>query len=189
MQLSIFDKNISLSESQKDYIAEKIDNLMTYGERIGDESTKVRVDVQMNNSKTTNKNITVQVTMSVPHSVVRAEIFSTTVEEGIDLAVDKLKKQLERYKGKQTRRDMSGKWIPASTLDEMTLVHEKEIGFEDKIVKRKAFDLVSMHEEEAVEQLELLGHPFYAFLNSENEKFCVVYKRENGNYGLLQFSK
>ncbi|HRY91531.1 MAG TPA: sigma 54 modulation/S30EA ribosomal C-terminal domain-containing protein, partial [Candidatus Gracilibacteria bacterium] len=55
------------------------------------------------------------------------------------------------------------------------------------IVKRKAFVLEAMHEEEAIEQLELLGHAFYAFQNSENNRFNVVYRREDGSYGLIDF--
>ncbi|HRY90856.1 MAG TPA: ribosome-associated translation inhibitor RaiA, partial [Candidatus Gracilibacteria bacterium] len=120
MQVTVFDRNMSLNDFQKDYINEKIDNLKTYGERIDDESTQVRIDVEMNSIKTSNKNVTVQVTMFVPHAVIRAEVYATTVEEGVDLAVEKLKKQIERYKTRQTRRDKSGKWIPASTLEEIS---------------------------------------------------------------------
>lgn len=185
MQVTVFDRNMSLNDFQKDYINEKIDNLKTYGERIDDESTQVRVDVEMNSIKTSNKNVTVQVTMFVPNAVIRAEVYATTVEEGIDLAVEKLKKQIERYKTRQTRRDKSGKWIPASTLEEISAT--QEVGEVSKIVKRKSFVLEAMHEEEAIEQMELLGHAFYAFQNSENSRFNVVYRREDGSYGLIDF--
>ena len=186
MQVTIFDRNLNLSEFQKDYINEKVENLKTYGERIDDESTQVRVDAESNSIKTSNKNITVQVTMFVPHAVIRAEVFATTVEEGIDLAVEKLKKQIERYKSRVSRRDMSGNWIPASTLDEISAT--QDVGSElPKILKRKSFELQAMHEEEAIEQMELLDHAFYAFLNSDTGKYNVVYKREDNAYGLLDF--
>ncbi len=120
MQVTIHERSLNLNEGQKDYVSEKIDHLKNYGERVDDESTHVRVDVEHNKIKTSNKNITVQVTMFVPHAVVRAEVLATTVEEGIDLAVEKLRKQLERYKSKRNRRDKSGKWIPASTLEEIS---------------------------------------------------------------------
>lgn len=187
MQVTIFDRNLNLSEPQKDYINEKVDNLKTYGERIDDESTQVRVDVEANSIKTSNKNTTVQVTMFVPHAVIRAEVYSTTVEEGIDLAVEKLKKQIERYKSRKNRRDKSGSWIPASTLEEISAT--QDVGAEiAKIVKRKNFAMEAMHEEEAIEQMELLGHAFYAFKNSDNDRYSVVYKREDGGYGLLDFT-
>ncbi len=187
MQVTIVEKNLSLNDFQKDYINGKIENLGTLGERVDDESTQVRVDVEVNSNKTSNKNITVEVTMFVPHAVVRAEVYATTVEEGMDLAVDKLKKQLERYKSKRNRRDMGGKWIPASTLEEISST--QDVGVETSpIVKRKTFKASLMHEEEAIEQLELLGHGFYAFVNSDNNNFNVVYRREDGTFGLLNLT-
>ncbi len=188
MQIQIFNRHVKLDDAQLEYIREKMFNLGTYGEGIGDESTEVRVDIESNKIKTSNKNITVQVTMIVPRAVIRAEIYSVTVEEGVDLAIDKLKKQIERYKGKKNRRDQSGKWIPASTLEEIS---SAQTGVElPQIAKRKTFvSTEPMHEDEAVEQLELLGHSFYAFLNAENKRFNVVYKREDGTYGLLDISE
>ena len=185
MQVSIIQKHINLSDSQKDYITEKIENLKHLGQRIDDESSQVRVDVEQNNLKTTNKNISIQVTMIVPHAVVGAEVMAITPEEAVDLAVDKLKKQLERYKGKQHRRDQGGKWIPASTLEEISST--QEVGETvSKITKRKSFSEIKvMHEEEAVEQMELLDHDFFAFLNIETGKFNVVYKRKDSTYGLI----
>ena len=188
MQIQIFDRNISLSDRQLEYIREKVFHLKNFGERVADESTEARIDVESNKIKTSNKNVTVQVTLFVPSAVVRAEVYATTVEEGIDLCIDKLKKQLERYKDKKHRRDKGGKWIPASTLEEISATQEGGKEFA-KIVKRKSFvDLNPMHEEEAIEQLELLGHNFYAFLNADTSKFNVVYKREDGEYGLIDVS-
>ena len=186
MQVTIHEKNLTLSERQRDYITRKIENLSTYGERVDDESTKVKVEIETNKIKTSNKKMTVQVTMYVPNAVIRGEVKSLTVEEGIDLAADKLRKQLERYKAKKNRRDKKGKWIPASTLEKITAT--QDIGAEiSSLAKRKKFDLEPMHEEEAVEQLELLGHEFYAFLNMENDRVNVVYRREDGTYGILDF--
>lgn len=186
MQVSIIQKHINLSEDQKTYIQDKIENLKHLSQRVDDESTQVRVDVEHNSVKTTNKNISLQVTMYVPHAVVRAEVMAITPEEAVDLAVDKLKKQIERYKTKQHRRDQSGKWIPSSTLEEISSTSQEGNAPVSKITKRKTFaDIKPMHEEEAVEQMELLEHDFYAFINEETGKFGVVYKREDGTYGLL----
>ncbi|MFO0780612.1 MAG: ribosome-associated translation inhibitor RaiA [Candidatus Gracilibacteria bacterium] len=186
MQVSIIQKHINLSEDQKTYIQDKIENLKHLSQRVDDESTQVRVDVEHNSVKTTNKNISLQVTMYVPHAVVRAEVMAVTPEEAVDLAVDKLKKQIERYKTKQHRRDQSGKWIPSSTLEEISSTSQEGSAPVSKITKRKTFaDIKPMHEEEAVEQMELLEHDFYAFINEETGKFGVVYKREDGTYGLL----
>ncbi len=184
----ILNKYLHLTEDQKEYIQHKIDHLKHLGERVDDESTKVRVDVESNKIKTTNKNVSLQVTMYLPHAVIRAEMFSTTVEEGIDLAVEKLEKQLERYKNRKNRRDLSGKWIPASTLEQISSTQEgaSELPL---ISKRKNFNEARpMHEEEAIEQMELLDHNFYAFINAEDGRFNVVYRRDDGSYGLLELN-
>lgn len=187
MQISIVHRHINLSEGQREYIEEKITNLKHLGQRVDDESTQVHVDIESNNIKTSNKNISLQVTMFVPHAVVRAEVLGITVEEATDLAVEKLKKQLERYKARRNRRDQAGQWIPSSTLEEITSGADGGAFPVSKISKRKRFsDVKSMHEEEAAEQMELLGHNFYAFTNSDTGKFGIVYKREDGSYGLLE---
>lgn len=186
MQVTLIEKNLTLNEKQKDYVNEKVLNLKTYSERVDDESTQIRVDIETNKIKTSNKNITVQVTMFVPHAVIRAEVFSTTIEEGVDLAVDKLKKQIERYKSRKNRRDTGGKWIPASTLEEISSTQEVVTPIAT-FSKRKTFILEPIHEEEAIENLELLGHKFFAFRNSDNDRFNVAYIREDGTYGLLDF--
>ncbi len=186
MQVTIHEKNLTLNDGQKDYITKKVEHLANFEERIDDESTKVKVEVETNKMKTTNKNVSVQVTMYVPNSVIRAEVKAVTVEEGIDLCEDKLKKQIERYKTKKNRRDVKGQWIPSSTLEQISATQ----GEEAEVVsptKRKKFDLDPMHEEEAIEQLELLGHDFYAFMNRDNNRVNVVYRREDGTYGLLDF--
>lgn len=186
MQVTINEKGVTLSDFQKDYIVKKIDYLGSLEERIADDSTRVKVDIEMRKLKTTNKKITVEVTMFVPNAVIRAEVSSLTVEEGIDLAEEKLRKQIERYKTKKNRRDVKGRWIPSSTLEQISATKDEEL-FGAVLAKRKSFDLDLMHEEEAIEQLELLGHDFFAFLNVANGKVNVVYKREDDTYGLLDF--
>ncbi len=187
MQITIVHRHINLSDAQREYIEEKITHLKHLGQRVDDESTTVHVDIESNNIKTSNKNISLQVTMFVPHAVVRAEILGVTVEEATDLVVEKLKKQLERYKARRNRRDLSGQWIPSSTLEEISSDAGGGVFPVSKISKRKKFsDSKPMHEEEAAEQMELLGHNFYAFTNSANGKFGIVYRREDGSYGLLE---
>lgn len=188
MQVKIHEKNLTLSDAQRDYITKKIDHLTNLEERVDDESTKVKVEVETNKIKTSNKKLSVQVTMFVPNAVIRAEVKALTPEEGIDLAEEKLRKQIERYKTKKNRRDKKGQWIPASTLEQISATQESMADI-SALAKRKQFQLDPMHEEEAIEQLELLGHDFYAFKNRENDRVNVVYRREDGTYGLLDFGE
>lgn len=100
MQVTIYEKNVTLSDVQKDYINEKVGHLKNLGERVDDESTLVKVEVEATQVKTTNEKIRVVVNMVLPGGEARADVHSTTVEEGIDLAENKLRKQLEKYKAK-----------------------------------------------------------------------------------------
>lgn len=189
MQIQIFSHTVSLGDNQKEYINNKIDNLKKYEQRMADEATMIRVDVERTNSKTGNDKIGTQITMYIPNAVIRAEVKGVTVEETIDLAVEKLKKQIERYKTKKHRRDKGGKWIPESTLES---VSRDGVSAEDieKVVKRKKYaDLEPMKEDEALEQMALLGHDFYAFVNDDTGLFSIVYRRQDGDHGLIELEK
>lgn len=188
MKIQLVSQSVTLGDNQKEYLENKIDNLKKYEERIADEATVVRVDVEKTKVKSGDERIATQITMYVPNAVIRAEVKGSTVEETADLAVEKLKKQIERYKTKKHRRDRGGQWIPESTL-ETASESMKEIDV-DAIVKRKKYDdLEPMKEQEAAEQMELLGHDFYAFVNEDTGLFSVVYRRQDGDYGLIELEK
>lgn len=188
MRIQLLSQSITLGDNQKEYIEEKISNLSKYEERVADEATIVRVDVEKTKVKSGDEKISTQITMHVPNAVIRAEVKGSTVEETADLAVEKLRKQIERYKTKKHRRDKGGQWIPESTLETAS---DNMNGIDiDSIVKRKKYaDLEPMKEQEAAEQMELLGHDFYAFINDDTGLFSVVYRRQNGDYGLIELEK
>jgi putative sigma-54 modulation protein len=188
MKIQLFSQSVTLGDSQKEYIEEKINNLKKYEERIADEATVVHVDIEKTKVKSGDEKISTQITMHVPNAVIRAEVKGSTIEETADLAVEKLKKQIERYKTKKHRRDRGGQWIPESTLESAS---DSMNGIDiDEIVKRKKYaDLEPMKEQEAAEQMELLGHDFYAFINEDTGLFSVVYRRQTGDYGLIELEK
>ena len=189
MQIQIYSQSVTLGDNQKEYINEKITNLAKYEERVSDEATVIRVDVERSKVKSGDQKIATQITMYIPNSVIRAEVKGMTVEETTDLAVEKLKKQIERYKTKKHRRGAKGEWIPESTLETVSREGMSTEDFE-QIVKRKKYENVKpMKEDEAVEQMELLGHDFYAFVNDDTDLFSVVYRRGDGDYGLIEIEK
>lgn len=194
MQIKIYQKNITLTDSQCDYINNKIFHLATHEHRVGDEATEGRVDVEFHDLKTSDRNIVMQITLSVPKSMIRAEVYGKTVEEALDLAVEKLDKQIERYKSRLHRRNKKGEWIPTSTLENIKASSSAEIPADPsplvKIMKRKVIEKGRpMHEEEAIEQMELLGHEWFAFENLDTGRFSVLYKRhEKGGYGLVEIA-
>ena len=94
--------------------------------------------------------------------------------------IDKLHRQIERYKGKRQQRFRSGE------VDTGVLAEESEETLVGEIVRVKRFELYPMNVQEAVEQMELLGHDFFLFFNAEEAAINLVYCRKDGNYGLLQ---
>jgi putative sigma-54 modulation protein len=97
----------------------------------------------------------------------------------IDAVLDKMYRQIARYKGKRQDR-----W--QASIEDLPIVEPLEEEPEHEIVRVKRFDVRPMVPEEAIEQMELLGHHFFVFLNAEEGTINTVYKRRDGNYGLLQ---
>jgi len=183
MLINIHTKNLTLKDDKKAYIQSKIEKIAHYSVRVNDESTEVRVEVNEIGLHTANTTIQIQVTMFVPNSIIRAEDTGTIVEEATDKVVEKLKKQIERYKAKLHRRDKKGKWIVSESVEEKDS-EEFEI---PKIIRRKRISkFIPMHEEEAIEQMELLGHVFFLFLNADTHRPSVIYKRKDGYYGIIE---
>jgi putative sigma-54 modulation protein len=103
----------------------------------------------------------------------------------IDLVADKLERQVKRYREKRTRRQaehMAQHHAPQEQAQVATLPEEDEA----MIVKTKQFNMKPMSDEEALLQLELIGHDFFVFVNAESDEVNVIYKRRDGNYGLIE---
>jgi len=100
MNLNFVCRNLDLTSGQKTYIEEKVGKISKYGERLGDESTQGRVEVEEDMKHASGDRITFIATLYVPGSTLRAEVKATTVEEACDLAYEKLKSQAEGYKAK-----------------------------------------------------------------------------------------
>lgn len=124
-----------------------------------------------------------EVTISMSGTVIRGESKTQDIYASIDDVLDKIKRQIKKYKESFVeRRRETKKFL------EKTEASTSETTVEDfpKIVKVKKFVLKPMDEEEAIMQMELLGHTFFVFLNSNTDKINVVYKRNDGNYGLIE---
>lgn len=190
MQFQLFSEGIELSDDQKEYVRKKMMHLEKFAEELVDESSMVRVDVRSNMIKTSDKHISFQVTLFVHPVVIRAEDRGSTLEEAVDIAEEKLRKQIERYKTKQHRRAHTGEWIPESTLEQLSDAQNDLAHVKPSIGKRKKFtDIQSIHEDEAIEQLELVGHDFYVFHNKDTGHLSVAYRRKDDSYGVIELEQ
>ncbi len=168
-------KNLTITDSIKERATNKLGKLEKLFQR--DSDVHVTFSVVKHNQ-------TVEVTIPLPKRILRAEVTSDDLYTAIDEVVDKLEKQMIKYKNqlqKKSRKDTSFKNEFDSTFSQDLLNEEHRV-----IEKTKRFALKPMDAEEAVMEMELLGHGFYVFRNAKSEEINVVYKRKDGSYGLIE---
>ena len=181
MQLIITGKNMEVSEPLKEYVEKKIGKLTRYLPTIDE----VHVELSVEKVKSNLQRQVVQVTMRSNGTILRAEERSADMLAAVDSVRDKLQRQMERFKERPVRkRKRARAEAAASPAVEPPAPLEEEVF--PRIVRTKRFSVTSMTEEEAIEQMELLGHDFFIFYNPTTASMNVVYRRRDGNYGVLQ---
>jgi putative sigma-54 modulation protein len=137
-------------------------------------------------TKAAEKRYVAQVTINTHGALLRGEERASNITAAIDSVVDVLNRQIERFKGRlyrSKRRTPPTKQLAA----ELTEPEEEALVVEGRgIVKVKRFPVKPMSPEEAVEQMELLSHDFFIFFNADNDHFSVLYRRVDGDYGLIE---
>lgn len=161
---------MTVTKSIKDYITEKMERLNKYFENA--DSLKATVIVRVKNGEQI-----IEVTVPTNKFTLRAEEKHVDLYAAIDLVIDKLEGQIRKNKTK-----LHNKYKSVVQVDMIPEVEEEETS---KIVKRKNIDSKPMDEEEAVLQMELLNHDFFVFKNIDEECVSVMYKRRDGNYGII----
>jgi putative sigma-54 modulation protein len=177
MQLIITGKNMEVSEPLKKYVQQKIGKL----ERYLPDVAEARVELSVEKAKSNQDRQVVQVTLRSNGTILRAEERNADMLAAVDTVRDKLQRQMVRYKERVARIRARAQ---AAASTEPSVPAESEPG--SRIVRTKVFSVAPMDPEEAIEQMELLGHDFFVFFNPNAESMNVVYRRKDGNYGLLQ---
>lgn len=176
MQVMIHGRNLEVTPRLQDYVEAKAARLGRYLGTI----YKVRVDLAVENTRSDADSQVAQFTVHGKKTVLRAEERTDDIFASIDAVIDKLHRQIVRHKGKRQQRLRGGEVDLGVTAEES---EEMSVG---EIVRVKRFEVSPMTEEEAIEQMELLGHDFFLFYNAEEAAVNLVYRRRDGNYGLLQ---
>lgn len=173
MKITITTKNIEMTEALRNIVEKKISRL----ERFFDPEVEAHATLSV--EKARHK---IEVTIPFNNVVLRGEETNENMYISIDLVLDKLESQIRKQKKRLERRtkssDLRFQYIPN--------VEEDDENNEPRIVKTKKFAFKPMSTEEAVLQMELLGHNFFVYQNAENDEVNVVYKRKDGNYGLIE---
>ena len=185
MELHITGKNVEFTDWLKQYVEKKIGRLDRYLPGI----QETRVELVTQNSRRAGDRQVAQLTLRTNGSILRAEEKSDDMFASIDAVVDKMNRQIKRFKDKRQRgrgRDIDRAEQMETAAIEMEAVAAEEETVSGKIVRTKRFPIGPMSDEEAIEQMELLGHDFYVFYNVDDNRVNVVYRRADGDYGLLQ---
>jgi len=180
MQLAIAGKNLEITDSLRKYVEKKIGRLDRYLPNIID----ARVELTVENTRAAKDSQIAQVTLRTKHAILRAEEASSDMFASIDAVFDKMQRQADRYKGKRwSKRGVEGEVPVESAAEEESALADEQ---PSRISRVKRFSMAPMDEEEAVDQMELLGHDFFVFFNLNANQINVVYRRSGGDYGLIQ---
>lgn len=169
MKYTIRGQKLEVTDAIRDYAISKIDKMEKYFENPDKVSVKVVFSIRGREQK-------VEITINSINFDLRSEVSHSDMYAAIDLAVDKLEQQMRKFKSKLMSKER------------VEIVYDDIIDDDDleEVVKRKKVYLKPMDEEEAIMQMELLGHTFFVFKDIKTEKVNVLYKRLDGAYGVIE---
>ena len=182
MEFIVKSRNGKVTQREQEYIKEKIGKLERYLDLI----SKVTVEVGEAQRRSQGTMYRAQVTLGDHGILLRAEEYAPDLNSAIDTVHDNLQRQIQRYKDKHWRRGKLRRH--AGEIIEVGIEANGAAGDTEarpRIVRTKEFQVKPMFSDEAVEQMELLGHDFFVFRDAENSQINVLYRREDGNYGLI----
>jgi putative sigma-54 modulation protein len=182
-ELEIQAHNMEVTDRINDYIMKKASKLDRFLPAI--EETRVELSYEKSARSASDRHIA-QITVRGKNLLLRSEERADDIFAAFDTALDKLQRQIDRYKGKRYRGRGDGR-SAAEVVPEPALETEVEPDEDVVIVRRKKFALPPMNEAEAVEQMKLLGHDnFFIFFDADANRVKVLYRRRNGTYGLIE---
>ena len=173
MKFIIVGKNIDVTPSLKETVEHKHGKLERYF--TPDTEIHVTLSVQREHQK-------IEVTIPVKGNIIRSEQESTDMYVSIDLVEEVIERQLRKYKNKLIARHQEGNNFNKELFEAEEAYDDGDI----KIVRSKKFGIKPMFPEDACVQMELLGHSFFVFCNAETDEVCVVYRRKDGTFGLIE---
>jgi putative sigma-54 modulation protein len=180
VQLQIKGKNVEVSDQLHRYAEEKLGRI----DRHLDDASRLEVELTVERNRSIADNQVAEATVWTKGPTLRGREASTDMKASIDLLAEKLERQAKRYREKRQRRQIARPGPHHQPTDGgAPVVFQEE---ESRIVKSKQFPVKPMTAEEAVLQLELIGHDFFVFRNVDSEDVAVVYRRRDGNFGLIE---
>ena len=173
MKYNIRGEKVEVTPAIKSYIEDKIGKLDKYF----DDASNINANVVI---KVRGKEQKIEITVPAMHYTLRSEESHSDLYVAIDLTVDKLERQIRKNKTKINSK------IKRNIIQNFEMDLEDNFEEDSKVLKRKKVDMKPMDEEEAILQMEMLGHSFFVFKNADTDSICVLYLRKDGNYGILE---
>lgn len=173
--VNIKGKNLEITPALKDYVEKRVGKVTKYFSDIKEINAVLKVEKS--------KHI-VELTVNAGSVLLRAEEGTSDMYEAIDLVVEKIEKQIAKHKTKLSKRFRESSHFKSELL--AGYKHEAADSEEFKVIRNKKFILKPMSVEEAIMQMNLLNHSFFVYLDETDNKINVVYKRQGGDYGLIE---
>lgn len=171
MNIIVRGKNIQVTPALREYVEKRIGKIEKYFEDIPEAQVTMTVEKDRHR---------VEVTIPLNGIILRGEEETGDMYASIDLVIDKLEKQVSKHKTKLAKK------LRNQSLRELAAIPKEDEEEEPRVVRTKRFAIKPMPVEEAIMQMNLIGHNFFVFSNAETEEVNVVYKRKDGNYGLIE---
>ena len=173
MKCNIRGDKILVTKAIKEYVIEKISKLEKYFDKADEITANILVKVKLFDQ-------TIEVTIPTPNFTIRSEESAENLYAAIDLVVDKIERQIRKNKTKINK-------IEKNAVKKLNLSYiEDQEEEENKITRRKTLNTKPMSEDEAILQMEMLGHDFFIFKDCSTSKVSILYKRKDNNYGIIE---
>lgn len=188
MNLIVHGRNVEVNDWVREYVEKKVGKLERYLSQIDD----ARVELTYSPTRSASDRYTCQLTLWSGGQILRAEESTSDIFASVDATVDKVYRQIRRFKGRRYQSKRRAAAHASAEAEMVALAVAEEVVAEEEeeatgvIVRRKEFVLQPLDEEEALEQMELLGHDFFIYLNPDTHSANVIYRRKDENYGLLE---
>ncbi len=175
MKINVIGRQLNVYDDTKAMIVEKLSKIDKY---FGEEANATVTLTHKRNLAT------LEVTIKASNTLFRSEVDAESFRDALDKSIDNIERQIRKNKTKLRKKLREGVILDADLAAASVSGEEPEES--DIIIRTKKFEYTPMSPEEAIMQMNLLGHTFFVFSDSASEKTCVVYKRKDGNYGLIE---
>jgi putative sigma-54 modulation protein len=176
-EITFTSKTLRIPEPLKEHVHQRVGQLLRFLHRVH--------SVHLAHSQERAWHVA-EITVHANGFLVRAEERAQDLRSAVDQAVDKIAKQLRRYKERAVDRRLHAAPAPQQAVEEAAAEAPAAEGDTGRIVRVKRFSIKPMDPEEAALQMDLLGHDFFVFLNPQTEQVNVIYRRRDGDYGLIE---